>query len=104
MLVIVAVIAGAHQEEGEQGQGRAGRQDGPSDAAEAGDCREREAAGHGPGQTIDIDVVSCTDFIVSQENFEKISRIIKKEFETFDVKKCKDFKDTITLYLENMLK
>ena len=40
----------------------------------------------------------------SQENFEKISRIIKKEFETFDVKKCKDFKDTITLYLENMLK
>merc|ERR1719445_1197900 len=41
---------------------------------------------------------------MAQENFEKISRIIKKEFETFDVKKCKDFKDTITLYLENMLK
>ena len=39
-----------------------------------------------------------------QENFEKISRIIKKEFETFDVKKCKDFKETITLYLESMLK
>jgi len=41
---------------------------------------------------------------MAQENFEKISRIIKKEFETFDVKKCKDFKETITLYLESMLK
>jgi len=41
---------------------------------------------------------------MAQENFEKISRIIKKEFESFDVKKCKDFKETITLYLENMLK
>jgi len=41
---------------------------------------------------------------MAQENFEKISRIIKKEFEAFDVKKCKDFKDTITKYLENMLK
>ena len=39
-----------------------------------------------------------------QENFEKISRIIKKEFEAFDVKKCKDFKKTITEYLEYMLK
>ena len=46
----------------------------------------------------------CNVSQYSQENFEKISRIIKKEFETFDVKKCKDFKDTITLYLENMLK
>ena len=41
---------------------------------------------------------------IFQENFEKISRIIKKEFEAFDVKKCKDFKETITKYLENMLK
>merc|ERR1712142_523608 len=41
---------------------------------------------------------------VAQENFEKISRIIKKEYEAFDVKKCNDFKDTITKYLENMLK
>merc|ERR1712013_427952 len=41
---------------------------------------------------------------MAQENFEKISRIIKKEFEAFDVKKCKDFKETITKYLENMLK
>ena len=46
----------------------------------------------------------CNNSQYYQENFEKISRIIKKEFETFDVKKCKDFKDTITLYLENMLK
>eukprot|EP00092_Neocalanus_flemingeri_P003089 GFUD01003300.1.p1 GENE.GFUD01003300.1~~GFUD01003300.1.p1 ORF type:complete len:586 (-),score=266.19 GFUD01003300.1:187-1797(-) len=41
---------------------------------------------------------------MAQENFEKISRIVKKEFEAFDVKKCKDFKNTITEYLENMLK
>jgi len=41
---------------------------------------------------------------MAQENFEKISRIIKKEFEAFDVKKCEDFKDTTTKYLENMLK
>eukprot|EP00092_Neocalanus_flemingeri_P075424 GFUD01093436.1.p1 GENE.GFUD01093436.1~~GFUD01093436.1.p1 ORF type:complete len:596 (+),score=257.01 GFUD01093436.1:241-1788(+) len=41
---------------------------------------------------------------MAQENFEKISRIIKNEFEAFNVKKCKDFKDTITNYLENMLK
>lgn len=41
---------------------------------------------------------------MAQENFEKISRIIKKEYEAFDVKKCNDFKDTITKYLENMLK
>ena len=53
-------------------------------------------------QLVSTGVVLMSQF--SQENFEKISRIIKKEFETFDVKKCKDFKDTITLYLENMLK
>jgi len=41
---------------------------------------------------------------MAQENFEKISRIIKKEYEAFDVKKCKDFKETVTKYLENMLK
>ena len=49
-----SLSAGAHQAEEEQGQGRAGRQDGPGDAAEAGDRGEREAAGHGPGQTSDI--------------------------------------------------
>ena len=53
-------------------------------------------------QLVSTGVVLMSQF--SQENFEKISRIIKKEFETFDVKKCKDFKDTITQYLENMLK
>lgn len=41
---------------------------------------------------------------MAQENFEKISRIIKKEFEAFDVKKCQDFKQTILQYLEQMLK
>jgi len=41
---------------------------------------------------------------MAQENFEKISRIIKKEFEAFDVKKCQDFKETIIRYLEQMLK
>ena len=41
---------------------------------------------------------------MAQENFEKISRIIKKEYEAFDVKKCKDFKDTMIIYMEKMLK
>ena len=41
---------------------------------------------------------------MAQENFEKISRIIRKEFEAFDIKKCQDFKQTILQYLEQMLK
>jgi len=41
---------------------------------------------------------------MAQENFEKISRIIKKEFEAFDVQKCQDFKSTILQYLQQMLK
>merc|ERR1712121_285352 len=41
---------------------------------------------------------------MAQENFEKISRILKKEYEAFDLKKAKDFKDTMVLYLEQMLK
>jgi len=41
---------------------------------------------------------------MAQENFEKISRIIKKEYEAFDIKKAQDFKDTIVIYLEQMLK
>ena len=41
---------------------------------------------------------------MAQENFEKISRIIKKEYEAFDIKKAQDFKDTMVMYLEQMLK
>ena len=41
---------------------------------------------------------------MAQENFEKISSIIRKEFEAFDIKKCQDFKQTILQYLEQMLK
>merc|ERR1712181_132569 len=41
---------------------------------------------------------------MAQENFEKISRIIRKEFDAFDIKKCQDFKATILQYLEQMLK
>jgi len=40
---------------------------------------------------------------MAQENFEKISRIIKKEFEVFELKKCEDFKATIVKYMEGML-
>jgi len=40
---------------------------------------------------------------MAQENFEKISRIIKKEFEVFEIKKCEDFKKTIVQYMEGML-
>merc|ERR1719239_1955731 len=41
---------------------------------------------------------------MAQENFEKISRTIKKEFEVFEAKKNQDFKHTIVKYLEKMLK
>lgn len=40
---------------------------------------------------------------MAQENFEKISRIIKKEFDVFELKKCEDFKKTIVKYMEGML-
>jgi len=41
---------------------------------------------------------------LAQENFEKISRTIKKEFEVFEARKNQDFKQTIVKYLEKMLK
>ena len=41
--------AGSDQEEGEQGAGRAGREDGQGQHLEAGDCREREPAEYGAG-------------------------------------------------------
>ena len=41
---------------------------------------------------------------MAQENFEKISRFIKKEVEMFDVRKAQDFKKGILSYLEAMLK
>ena len=41
---------------------------------------------------------------MAQENFEKISRTIKKEFEIFEARKNLDFKHTIVKYLERMLK
>ena len=41
---------------------------------------------------------------MDQENFDRISRLIKKEVEFFDVRKAEDFKRSIILYLEAMLK
>ena len=41
---------------------------------------------------------------LAQENFDRISRLIKKEVEYFDVRKAEDFKKSIILYLEAMLK
>lgn len=41
---------------------------------------------------------------MAQENFEKISNTIKKEFTMFEARKCQDFKQTIVAYLEKMLK
>ena len=40
---------------------------------------------------------------MAQENFDRISRLIKKEVELFDFKKADDFKKTIVKYLESML-
>ena len=41
---------------------------------------------------------------MAQENFDRISRLIKKEVELFDVRKAEDFKRAIIQYLEAMLK
>ena len=40
---------------------------------------------------------------MAQENFDRISRLIRKEVEVFDFKKAQDFKKTIIKYLETML-
>ena len=40
---------------------------------------------------------------MAQENFDRISRLIRKEVEVFDFKKAEDFKKTIIKYLEAML-
>ena len=40
---------------------------------------------------------------MAQENFDRISRLIRKEVEVFDLKKAEDFKATIIRYLETML-
>ena len=39
----------------------------------------------------------------SQEEFERISRSIKKEMEMFDCNRVKDFKDCIVKYLETLM-
>jgi len=41
---------------------------------------------------------------MAKDNFDRISRQIKKEVELFDMRKAKDFKKSIVKYLENMLK
>jgi hypothetical protein len=41
---------------------------------------------------------------LAQENFDRISRLIKKEVEFFDVRKTEDFKKSIIQYLEAMLR
>jgi hypothetical protein len=41
---------------------------------------------------------------MAQENFDRISRLIKKEVELFDVRKAEDFKRAIIQYLEAMCK
>lgn len=39
---------------------------------------------------------------MAQENFDRISRLIKKEVELFDVRRAEDFKKSIIQYLEAM--
>jgi len=38
----------------------------------------------------------------AQNNFDKISRIIKREFEAYDLKKCLEFKQTVVTYTQKM--
>ena len=40
---------------------------------------------------------------MAQENFDRISRLIKKEVDAFQIKKVADFKKTLVHYLESML-
>ncbi len=40
---------------------------------------------------------------MAQEYFDRISRLIRKEVEMFDLKKAEDFKKTIVRYLVTML-
>ncbi len=50
-------------------------------------------------------IFKCNQFQdMAQENFDRISRLIKKEVELFDVRKAEDFKRSIIQYLEAMLK
>jgi hypothetical protein len=39
----------------------------------------------------------------AQEEFESMSKVIKKELETFEAARVKDFKKTIVKYLESLL-
>jgi len=39
----------------------------------------------------------------AQEEFESMSKVIKKELETFETARVKDFKKTIVKYLESLL-
>lgn len=39
----------------------------------------------------------------SQEEFDRISRAIKKEMEQFDIVRVKDFKDMLVKYLEALM-
>ena len=41
---------------------------------------------------------------MAKDNFDRISRQIKKEVEMFDIRKANDFKRSIVKYLEYMLK
>ena len=41
---------------------------------------------------------------MAQENFERISRLIKKEVEMFEAQRTQDFKKGILSYMESMLK
>ena len=59
--------------------------------------------GCGVLKRVRMDKIKRFKLTMFQENFEKISRIIKKEFEVFEIKKCEDFKKTIVQYMEGML-
>lgn len=38
-----------------------------------------------------------------QEEFDTISQMIKKEMERFEINRVKDFKETVIIYLENLM-
>jgi hypothetical protein len=41
---------------------------------------------------------------ILQDNFDRVSRMVKKEVELFDVRRAEEFKKGVVAYLEAMLK
>lgn len=56
------------------------------------------------GNTAGVEVIEWQAKVErGQEEFDTISQMIKKEMERFEINRVKDFKDTVIVYLENLM-